>query len=130
MPTATITNSPTNACSRLESILASLAFQLAVDFLRCCSTTHTAMIGSEHLQVVQFLFDFRFGDAIEKLPHARRRIRLHFRGSTLRDDIALVDVYHLIGNEKSTCQLVGHHDDGHMESLLQFEDELIDARGD
>jgi hypothetical protein len=84
----------------------------------------------EHLEVIQFLRDRGFGNAVQKLTHARVRAGAHLLGGSERNNFSFVDEDHAVSNEKRAGEFVRDHNDGHVKRFLQFENELINARRD
>src|SRR5215470_966367 len=115
-PAAMSTNNPTAACSRLASIFPSRSAALAVAVLR------------EHLEVIQFLRDRGFGDAVQKLAHFGLRTVAHLFGRSHGDHVAFVDENHAIRNQESAGEFVSHDDNRHFEGFFEFEDKLVDTR--
>src|SRR5690349_5410715 len=118
-PAAIKTKSPTKTCSRFPAITTS-SFR---------ARSSQAAVLSKHLQIILFARDFRFGHAVEELTHSRLRACTHFGSRTDGQEVAFVDKDHAIGNQIRARQFVSDHDDGHSKSLLQFEDQLVDAGG-
>ena len=88
------------------------------------------MIFGKHLQVICFLQNFRLRDAVKKLPYTRMRARPHFFPRTTGNNISFFNQHHTVGDQEGARQLVGHHDDGHVEGFLQIKDQFIDASGE
>src|SRR5713101_6246000 len=81
------TKIPTMACSRFDSI--------AHLFPR--RSTARAVIFRQHLQIVQFLRNFRLGNTVQELPHPRLRARAHFFRGTDGHHVSLIDQHHAVG---------------------------------
>src|SRR5579863_4866653 len=73
-PEAINTKSPTHICSRLLFIKSSQTLQVF------SLTPRGLSVPGEHLQIVEFLGDFRFRNSIQELAHARvlARLKLFF----------------------------------------------------
>src|SRR5580693_9712976 len=111
------TKSPTKTWSRFSAITSSSPRR---------RSSQTAAL-REHLQIIQFVRDFRLGYTIQKLPHARLRARAHLRRRPHGDDTAFVDQHHAICDQVRARQFMGDYDNGHAKRLLQFQDQLVDA---
>src|SRR6267154_6697093 len=111
---ATRTNNPTMACSRFDSI----AYLFPPS-----STARMTVFFRQHLQIVQFLRNRRFGNAVEELSHARMRTRTHFFRGPDGNHVSLVNQHHAVGDQERAGQFVCYHDDGHVKCLFEFENE-------
>jgi len=89
-----------------------------------------AVFFRQHLQIIQFFGHCRFGNTVQELPYARMRARTHLLRSPDGDYVALVNQHHAVGDQEALASSLCDHDDSHVKGLLEFEDKLIDARGD
>src|SRR5207247_4764876 len=83
-----------------------------------------------YLQVIQFLRDRGFSDAVQKLANAGMCAGAHFFRGAQRNDVTFIDEDHAVGDEKSAGELMRHNDDRHVKRLLEFENEFVDSSGD
>src|SRR5208283_4794748 len=115
------TKSPTMVCSRLlfitsSSIAMASYFQLP--------------ISGKHLQIVQFLGNFRLRNPVKKLAYTRMRTGSQLFFGSQRHDVPSVDQDHTISDQKCAGQFVCHDHDGDGVGLLQVQDQFVESRGD
>src|SRR5271163_913227 len=139
------TKSPTYACSRFDSIrvldhfcalnsAAAPGLRGSISWALYFASSGAVLlplrryVPRQHLQIINLTRQFRFRHAVQKLPHPRLLALLHFCYRIVRDDHALIQQNHSVGDQKCAGQLVRHHHDRDAKRFLQFQYQLVDPR--